>query len=155
MKGRNLKLTFVAAFSVMVIVSAAFCFAPASYADDVPVAGISFKEDSITIDKEKTAILQYTITPADATNQKVNWYSSDNTIVQIMDNHGKIVGHKEGKAIIIATTADGQYSDSIEVNVVVPKEGVSGTVLILTFAVAGMLILVGAFLVVGRQRGVI
>lgn len=155
MKGRNLKLTFVSVFATMVIIAAAFCFAPASYADDVPVTGIHFEKDSVTIDKEKTIRLKYTISPEDATNHKITWHSSDPSIVQTLDKYGKVVGHKIGTAIVTAVTADGHYTDTIEVHVVEPEQGVSGTVLILTFAVAGMLILIGAFIVVGRQKGVI
>ncbi len=79
--------------------------------------------ESITINKESTDIyvgdneqLYATISPANATNQNVNWSSSNTNIVTVSSS-GLIVGIREGNATITATSEDGNKSAVINVNV--------------------------------------
>lgn len=155
MMGRTSRISLAAVFAMAVLVLAGTVGAPASDADGVPVTGITLEQTSMTIDIEQTARIHFTVLPADATDQTVYWTSSDNSIVQTLDPFGLIVGHKYGTATVTATTADGQYSATCEVTIAEPVEELSPTVLMLTFAVAAMLVLVGAFIIVGRKKGII
>ena len=47
-----------------------------------------------------------TILPADATNQKVTWASSDEAVATV-DANGKVTAVKAGEATITVTTEDG------------------------------------------------
>ncbi len=78
--------------------------------------------ESVTLDKKtlqmligEEAQLTATVSPADATNLKVIWSSSDNTVASVSD--GKVSANKAGKAVITATTEDGGYTDTCEVTV--------------------------------------
>lgn len=57
-----------------------------------------------------------TVSPADATDKKVLWSSSNSKIVTI-DASGKMTAVAAGEAVITATTADGDFSDKAEVHV--------------------------------------
>ncbi|OAH53850.1 hypothetical protein AWH48_11295 [Domibacillus aminovorans] len=63
-----------------------------------------------------TASLFETILPADASNQKVTWKSS-NTAVATVDQYGIITAQKNGTAIVTVTTAEGNFRASSTVNV--------------------------------------
>lgn len=65
---------------------------------------------------EKTIQLKATITPDDATNQKLTW-KSDNEDVATVDNTGKVTAVAAGKAIITVTTEDGSKTASCTVTV--------------------------------------
>ncbi|XKS08682.1 Ig-like domain-containing protein [Clostridium ljungdahlii] len=58
-----------------------------------------------------------TITPNDATNQKVDWSSSDPTVAAV-DKSGKVTAIKVGTAAITANTEDGNKTASCAVTVV-------------------------------------
>ena len=63
-------------------------------------------------------------TPANASNQKVTW-SSSNTEIATVSDLGIVEGVKEGKATITATSAEGGFKASCEVTVVaITKAGV-------------------------------
>jgi len=53
-----------------------------------------------------TELLSPTITPNDATNQSVTWFS-DNPVVATVDGSGRVTAHSPGEAIIRTTTVDG------------------------------------------------
>ena len=78
--------------------------------------------ESVTLDKKtlqmligEEAQLTATVSPADATNLKVIWSSTDETVASVSD--GKVSANKAGKAVITATTEDGGYTDTCEVTV--------------------------------------
>ncbi|RXJ02245.1 hypothetical protein DS745_07605 [Anaerobacillus alkaliphilus] len=66
------------------------------------------------------------ITPEKATNQRVNWSSSDTDVASVDDN-GLVTPLEIGKATITATTEDGGFIATVEVDVieVVPVVGVT------------------------------
>ena len=82
----------------------------------VNVTGIELDKDDITIIRDKTQQLTATVKPDDATNKKVIWSSSDETIATV-DSKGVVTGKKKGDAIIYATTEDGNYSATCNVEV--------------------------------------
>jgi uncharacterized protein YjdB len=91
----------------------------------VPVAGISLDEDSLTLFINKSVQLTPSIYPGNATNQKINWESSDEEIAGVTDN-GVVTGRVAGTADIIVTTDDGNFTYTCHVTVIpVPVAGVS------------------------------
>lgn len=88
-----------------------------------PVEGVSLTK-SKTVYVGKYTTLTPTFTPEYATNQNVTWSSSDNTVASV-DSEGKVTGKKEGTAIITVKTADGGYTASCTINVMVQTTGVT------------------------------
>ena len=91
--------------------------------EKIHVDEIEFNLEDVTIEVGNEHTLEYTILPNDATDKSVTFSSSNNDIVTVDDN-GKIVGIGSGSAIVTVTTVDGNKSDSISVNVIVPVTGV-------------------------------
>lgn len=71
----------------------------------VPVTGVSISPTSISINAGTTTQLTATVTPANATNQSVNW-SSGNTAVATVNASGLVTAIAAGTAVITATTVD-------------------------------------------------
>lgn len=87
------------------------------------------RSESITLDAESaflyigdTKQLTATILPADATNQKVVWSSSDDTIASVEE--GLVTALKVGKAQITATTEEGDLKAVCEVEVAAFVSGI-------------------------------
>ena len=83
----------------------------------VHVSGVTLNRDSATIVKGNSLTLTATVSPSDATNKVVFW-SSDNTSVASVSNSGVITANNYGSATITATTMDGGFTDTCEVEVV-------------------------------------
>jgi uncharacterized protein YjdB/formylglycine-generating enzyme required for sulfatase activity len=86
----------------------------ASYGIPTPVThvtGVSLNTAAITLDKDKTAELIASVLPANATNKKVTWTSSDESAATV-DQDGVVTGKKANStATIMATTEDkGKYA---------------------------------------------
>jgi uncharacterized protein YjdB len=81
----------------------------------VGVTGISVKNSNITLDVGKSAEIEYTIKPSNATNQGVTITSSDNGIVKVDGN--KIIAMESGTAKVTIRTNDGGYKATINVKV--------------------------------------
>jgi hypothetical protein len=56
------------------------------------------------------------ISPPNATNRKVTWTSSDESIA-VVDKTGRVIGKRPGTAIITVTTDDGNFTATCKVNV--------------------------------------
>ena len=78
----------------------------------VPVEGIKFDAVSSTVGMGSTTTLNYTITPAEATNQTVTWQSSDPAVATIDAATGVVTPVATGRTEITATTEDGGFSDT-------------------------------------------
>lgn len=76
-------------------------------------AGIALNKTTDTLTVGQSGKLTATVDPS---NVDVTWGSSDNSIVRV-DSSGKIIGLKEGQAIITATTTDGKTA-TCTVNVI-------------------------------------
>lgn len=86
------------------------------------VTNVKINETTGTLkygDKKKLTV---SITPKNATNKNVRWNSSDTSLVTI-DNNGnlKVVGNRNGEAIITVTTVDGNYKATTKVKVAAIK----------------------------------
>lgn len=60
---------------------------------------------SISIEEGKTAIIGYTLLPANSTNKKITWTSSDSSVVSV--NGTRVTGLKPGTATITGKTVNG------------------------------------------------
>lgn len=90
----------------------------------VPVTGVSVKP-SITLIEGNSTILYAKISPIKATNKNVTWQSSDISVATV-DEGGKVVGVKAGKAEITVTTLDGNKTATCKVTVTPPPVAVTG-----------------------------
>lgn len=92
--------------------------------ETVNVTGISLNQTSTSILVGETTTLTATVTPENATNKNVTWSSSDKSVATV--NNGVVKGVGNGTATITATTVDGEYTASCEVNVkAIPVSGIT------------------------------
>ena len=95
---------------------------------EVMVSSVKLNKPSLMLENVKTAQLNATITPANATNPFLYWQSSDPFIASV-DGSGLVTIHKKGKATITVKAADGSgKSASCEVEVLsaVANETIDG-----------------------------
>lgn len=80
----------------------------------IPVEGISISPNYVELQKGQTKKLEVYINPSNATNKKITWTSSNNSIATI--SNGVVTANAKGVAIITATTTNGKsYSVRVEV----------------------------------------
>lgn len=79
--------------------------------------GIKINSEKVTVAKGSKTVLTATITPANASDQKIVW-SSDNTSICTVNQAGQVNGIKKGSAVITVKTADGKLQDTCLVEVV-------------------------------------
>ena len=96
----------------------ASCDDPISEPESIPVTGVSLSHSSIVLAEDDEMILTATVNPSDASNRKITWRSSDNSVVSVTD--GKVTAYKPGTATITVITDDGGKSAKCQVTVV-PK----------------------------------
>ncbi len=86
---------------------------------EVPATGISLDKTSVELEKGKAIVLRATVTPANATNKRVIWISSDEDVISV-DTTGIVEGLEEGEADVIAVTSDGKHEARCSVTVYDP-----------------------------------
>ncbi len=79
------------------------------------VESVSLDKTSITLTEGDSQTLTATVYPANATNKKVSWKSSDESIATV--NNGKVTALKAGTATITVTTEDGGKTAACQVTV--------------------------------------
>lgn len=83
-----------------------------------PVTGFWLKKSTINLYTTDMGVrLETEITPIDATNTSVQWYSKDTNIVEV-DSNGHLKPINTGMTEIVATTNDGEFSGKCFVNVI-------------------------------------
>lgn len=83
----------------------------------IPVTGVSLNKTEATLsDVGESVQLSATVAPANATNQKVSWKSSD-TAVATVDANGKVTAVGAGKTTITVTTEDGKKTATATITV--------------------------------------
>ncbi|MDE6212346.1 MAG: Ig-like domain-containing protein, partial [Lachnospiraceae bacterium] len=87
----------------------------------IAVTGVALNRESLSIRKGNTFQLMAVMQPADATNQKVEWSSSEEKTVSV-DQTGKITALEDGTAEITVKTEDGAFTAVCRVSVTVEKE---------------------------------
>ena len=95
---------------------------------EINVTGVQLNktETSLLVGGNETLVA--TILPADATNQKVTWASSDEAVATV-DANGKVTGVKAGEATITVTTEDGGKTATCKVTVSDKEINVTGVTL--------------------------
>ena len=82
----------------------------------IPVTGVTLNKTALTLNIGASETLTATVAPADATNKKVTWKSSDAAVATV-DANGKVTGVKAGEATITVTTGDGGKTATCKVTV--------------------------------------
>lgn len=82
----------------------------------VHVTGVRLDKTSAELIQGKSLTLTAAIEPANATNKKVSWKSSDSKIAKV-DSQGKVTGVAAGKATITVATEDGGKTASAVITV--------------------------------------
>jgi hypothetical protein len=90
----------------------------------IPVTGIRLDQSSMTLKKGETPKLTATISPANATDQSVEWTSSDSSVASV-DDTGHITAVEGGSAIITVKAHDGGYTAQCRITVIVPVTGIT------------------------------
>lgn len=81
-------------------------------APEIPVSGIALNETQATLEIGGTVVLKATVTPADATDQTIAWSSSDSSVA-VVNEHGIVTAIAAGTATITATSAGGQTASFV------------------------------------------
>lgn len=90
----------------------------------VAVTGVTLNKATLSLIAGASETLTATVAPADATNKKVTWKSSDAAVATV-DANGKVTGVKAGTATITVTTEDGAKTATCKVTVTIPVTGVT------------------------------
>ena len=93
---------------------------------EVAVTGVNFKDTKVMLEEGASQILTYSVLPAEATNQKVT-FKPDNLDIVSVDVTGKITAISAGKTMVTITTADGSFTDTIEVEVTAKSSDIEPT----------------------------
>ena len=83
--------------------------------DDVNVTGVTLSSETEEVFINDSLTLSATVTPSDASNKKVTWKSSDETVATI--NNGVVTPVAAGTTTITVTTVDGSYTATCTVTV--------------------------------------
>ena len=88
------------------------------------VTGLTLAFDTLKMARGKSKTLKANIEPADATNKKIIWESSDDSVVTVTSS-GVLRAQGAGNATILATTEDGGFSAYCNVTVYVAVTGIT------------------------------
>jgi len=95
--------------------------------DYVPVRGVSLDDTSIILSSIGAQTkLDATITPNDAADQRLEW-TSNNPDVATVDSSGNVQAIGPGDAYISVRTLDGDYTDTLDIYVLIPAAITIGT----------------------------
>lgn len=83
---------------------------------EIPVTGVTLDVNSLKLQVGEKKTLEASIQPADATNKRVRWASSNPRVAEV-DADGQITALRQGETIVTVTTEDGGKTDSAEVTV--------------------------------------
>ena len=94
--------------------------------DEIPVSGIVLEESIMCLSPEQRTEISVTVEPANATNQEVTWYSSDNDIVHV-DEEGNIIAKSLGTTSVRGYSYTGNCYIDCTVVVAEPYVGLCDT----------------------------
>lgn len=112
---------------VAAMLSMATMFGTVACSDDdenptnVSVTAVALDKTTLSLKPEATAALVATITPSEATNKKVTWSSSSETVATVSD--GTVTAVAEGTATITVRTEDGGFTATCTVTVAADATG--------------------------------
>ena len=72
---------------------------------ETPVTGITINDRTILLNKGEYADISYSVLPVDASDNNVNWDSSNNNVAAVID--GRVTGIGNGTATLTATASNG------------------------------------------------
>ncbi len=84
--------------------------------DNIPVTGITLSNTEVSLYVGESTRLTYKIEPTNATNQSVEWESS-NPSVATVDNYGKVTAISEGESVITLRAEDGDHTTRCHITV--------------------------------------
>ena len=84
---------------------------------NVPLTGFNIINDSMEVVINEEKPIDVSFTPSNATIRDIVWESSDSSVAVVLDDN-RLLGVGKGKATITGTTTDGEYTDTMTVNVV-------------------------------------
>ncbi|MGR5166023.1 Ig-like domain-containing protein [Vibrio astriarenae] len=84
--------------------------------NDVPVTGVELTPKTTSVKVNETVKLTSTITPYNASDKGVYYYSDDSDIASI-NNSGIVTGKKKGSTYVTVTTNDGAYTSQSAITV--------------------------------------
>ena len=91
---------------------------------EIKVSTISLNKTTASVTKGKTLQLTATVTPGNATNQKVKWSTSNKNVATVSEN-GLVTAKSAGTATITCTAQDGSnVKATCKVTVTVPVSGI-------------------------------
>ena len=96
------------------------------------VTKVELSQSALTLDVGESETLTATITPTDATNQKVTWSSSDSDVATV-DTNGNVTAVGAGTATITVTTEDGGKTATCAVTVIAKTYDISASPTELSF----------------------
>ena len=85
----------------------------------VYVEGVSLNKETTNIVINQNETLTATITPEDASDKRLIWTSSDDSVATV-DATGKVTAVSYGTAVITAKTKDGKFVDTCTINAIYP-----------------------------------
>ena len=110
--------------SIILIICIVFSLSSGFAADPVAVEKITLDKTAATVAVKQAIGLKATISPKNATNKKIVWSSSDESIATV--SNGKVVGVSEGTATITAATEDEKgASATAEITVIIPVKKIT------------------------------
>ena len=111
-------------FSLLLALAVLCAVLPAFAADPVPVESITLNETAINVPVGRGFNLKAVVEPKNASNKKLAWTSSDESVATI--RNGQVVGVSAGTAVITAAAEDGSgVTASAEVTVIVPVKKIT------------------------------
>ena len=91
---------------------------------DYEVQGISITPNELQLNLKESRTLKVEISPADASNKKVVWSSSNDEVARV-SNTGEVTGRAPGEAVITATSDDGGRTATCNVVVISEVAGIT------------------------------
>lgn len=88
-----------------------------SFFDLIPVTSVKINKNDTKILKGSEIYLESIIAPSDASNQRIDWTSSDESVA-VVSEYGAIEGINYGKATISATSLSNELTATYEITVV-------------------------------------
>ena len=88
----------------------------------ISVSSVNIVKPSLTLEEGESEVLEYIISPSNASNKGVSWSSSNEQVASV--DSGLVSAHAKGESIITITTKDGGFTDSCKVIVTGKQEEV-------------------------------
>ena len=82
--------------------------------DKVNVSDVQLDKSAVLLETNTTDIVSATVTPNNASNKMLTWYSEDNNVAKV-DEYGNVTGISAGKTKVVCVALDGSIQSECEV----------------------------------------